>query len=180
MEYYTNYGDNQFLLNSRQTPQHPLSTRGYRIPSGFPRLRDWKSFFYMTILYLIGLLAAVGQHFFYHFLDGRQIDQVNISQSWVSRISTAFSFLFKSMMVATVGIAYAHSFWHRVRGDAIRVKGINAMFSVLKNPLKFFNMDVLVRAKILLIIAVISWALPIAAIFAPGALTGMMTLFFLR
>lgn len=127
----------------------------------------------MTSLYTFAILAAATQHFFYTALNGREIDTFFLSQVSVSRVTTALIFLFKMCIVAAVGIAYTHAFWNRVRGSAIAVKGLDSMLGVLKNPFQFLNSDILFRAKVLFIVAIVSWTLPLAAIFVPGALTGI-------
>ena len=169
------------------SPQRPLlhpsqlSTprkKCYSLPKGAPRKPDWSSILVMTALFATALFAAVAQHFFYTYLNRREIDSFFLSQVLVSRVTTAIVFLFKTCnIVAAVGIAYMQAFWHRVRRSAIRVKGLDSMFSVLRNPFEFFNPDVLFRAKILLVLAMVSWTLPIASIFVPGALTGSSSSF---
>ena len=128
----------------------------------------------MAALFTSALLAAVTHHFFYVYLNGHELDSFKfLSQVAVSRLTTAIIFLFKSCIVAAVGIAYMQAFWSRVRGTALRIKGLDAMFSILRNPFRFFNPDLLFRARTLFILAMVSWTLPIASIFVPGALTGM-------
>jgi len=126
----------------------------------------------MIGLTLLAVLAAIGHHLFYVYLDGKQVSQVKIPQAWVIRVGTAFAYLFKASLVAAVGIAFCQRFWYSARRSSLQIRSLDAMFGVLINPLKFFNADLLLRTKVLFIMAVIAWILPIAAIFSPGAMTG--------
>jgi hypothetical protein len=153
----------------RQSTSKP-ATRVHRI---FGHLNAfWKSYGLMLLLLAIGIVAAIGHHKFYEYLDGQPVDEVSLTQTWVIRIGNAFAFLFKSSFVAAIGNVFCQAFWFAIRRKAIRVGGIDAVFTVLQDPLQFFNTELLFRTKRLVILAAISWILPISAIFSPGALTG--------
>jgi hypothetical protein len=137
-----------------------------------PRFPGKKSYITMSFLLVLGIATAVGQDRYYSYLNGRQVNDLPMSQSWAIRIGTAFAFLFKTSLVAAVGIAFCHGFWYLVRRESIRLGGLDAMFGVLSNPLNFFNGDILVKTRILVLLALVCWLLPIAAILSPGALTG--------
>ena len=131
-----------------------------------------KSSSLMIFFLLIGALTALAQHFFYSHVDGRAPQQINIPQIWVIRIGTAIAFLFKTSLVASIGIAFCQRSWFSFQRDAISVDGIDAIFGVLRDPLKFFVADLLLRTKVLTLLALISWLLPLSAIFSPASLTG--------
>jgi hypothetical protein len=122
-----------------------------------PRFPGFKLYVIMSGLVTVAALSALGQHTFYNYLHNREIsiNQAPFSQSWAIRV-------------------FCHAFWHVVRQKAIRLGGLEAMFGVLNDPLKFTNRDLLFQAKTLFVLAVISWVLPIAAILSRGALTGMI------
>jgi hypothetical protein len=134
----------------------------------------------MIGLTLLACLTAIGHNFFYVYLDTKQVSEVPIPQSWVIRIGTAFAFLFKASLVPAVGIAFYQRFWYSARSSALQVQSIDAMFGVLGNPLHFFNSELLLKTKALFVMAVIVWILPIAAIFSPGAMTGLCPCDFTR
>src|SRR5437762_2902931 len=137
-----------------------------------PVARRFKSSSLMILLLVTGLLTSLAQHFFYSYVDGRQPQQVTIEQIWVIRIGTALAFLFKTSLVASIGIAFCQRSWFSFQRDAISVDGIDAIFGILRDPLKFFVADMLVRTKVLTLLALISWLLPLSAIFSPASLTG--------
>ena len=137
------------------------------------RFAKWKSPLFMVGLTVLAGLAAIGHHLFYVYLDGKQVSEVAIPQSWVIRVGTAFAYLFKASLVAAVGIAFCQRLWYSARRSALQIQSLDAMFGVLANPLKFVNADLILRTKLLFLMAVIAWILPIPAIFSPGAMTGL-------
>ena len=153
--------NNNVITGVQKQPEyrHPVSGR-------------FKSSSLMIIFLLIGALTALAQHFFYSYVDGRPPQQVPIQQIWVIRTGTALAFLFKTSLVASIGIAFCQRSWFSFQRDAISVDGIDAVFGVLRDPLKFFVSDMLLRTKVLTLLALISWFLPLSAIFSPASLTG--------
>jgi hypothetical protein len=130
----------------------------------------------MFLLFIVGTLAAVGQHLFYSYANGKREEEFPISQNWVIRVGTAFAFLFQTVLVAAVGSAFTQRFWFAVRRESLAIGSIDAMFSVLGDPRQFFNTEFIFKTKLLLVFAVISYLLPIATILSPGALTGIHNL----
>lgn len=131
-----------------------------------------KAYYVMVTLFICAVILAVGHHLFYSYLDGRQLDQIFVSQAWITRSGNAFAFAFKTVLVAGLAIAYCQVLWYCVRRQAFRIGSLDSMFSVLTDPLGLLNIDLLRRTTILSILAALSWFLPLAAIFSPGALTG--------
>jgi hypothetical protein len=127
----------------------------------------------MLLLLALATATAVGQHFFYNYLNLKQVANVGIPQTWVIRVGNGFAFLFKALLVAAVGIAFYQRFWYSSSRVSLQLKSVDAIFGVLKDPFNFFNADLVLRTKVLFILALIAWALPITAIFAPGALFGL-------
>jgi len=126
----------------------------------------------MATLLCLVIVAAIGQHEWYHYLDGRARSNISVDQSWAIRIGTYLAFVFKVCLVAAVGIAFTQGFWYSVRRHAIRVEGLDAMLGVLSNPFKFLKKDLLFTTTHLMILAIISWILPLTAVLSPGSLTG--------
>jgi hypothetical protein len=135
-------------------------------------LRRLKPFRAMMLFLLLGLLVAICQHQFYASLDGRQLQEYFIEQIWVIRIGTALAFLFKASLVASLGIAFCQSSWFYFQQEPITVDGIDAIFGVLRDPTRFFMKEMLLNTRVLSLMALISWCLPLSAIFAPASLIG--------
>jgi len=127
----------------------------------------------MLGLGLLGLALAVGHHLFYAYLNNRVVGEAAVPQNSAIQIGTAFAYLFKTMLVAAIGVAYAQCFWFVVRRNSYQIGSLDDFFSILNNPLRFFSRALYGRAVVLFGLALVSWLLPISAVFAPGALTSM-------
>jgi hypothetical protein len=130
----------------------------------------------MMSLLLLGLLSAISHHLFYSYLHNRAIDEAAVSQNWSIRIGNAFAYLFKTALVAAVAVAYAQGFWYFARRKSLEIGLLDNCFGVLYNPLGFSNCDFLQKTTLLFGLALVSWLLPISAVFAPGTLTGYLIL----
>jgi hypothetical protein len=126
----------------------------------------------MLGLLLFGIFAAISHHLFYSYLDNREIDEAAVPQNWVIRIGNAFAYLFKTCLVAAVAVAYAQGFWFLVRRKSLEIRSLDFSFGVLYNPVLLFNVNLFQKTTSLFGLAVVSWLLPISAVFSPGALTG--------
>ena len=127
-------------------------------------------------LLFIGALTAISHHLFYSHLNKKIIDNAAIGQTWAIRIGTAFAFLFKTALVAAVSVVYAQGFWFIVRRNAFEIGTLDDFFILLNNPLRFFNKSLYGRAILLFGLAMVACLIPISAVFAPGALTGLFPL----
>lgn len=124
----------------------------------------------MLGLLSIGLLAAIGHHRFYSYLNNRQIKD-SVPQVWAIRIGNAFAYLFKTALTAAVAVAYTQGFWFFVRRKSLPIGSLDKYFGVLYNPLSFFNTDLLQHSTLLFGLAMVSWLLPLATMLSPGTLT---------
>jgi hypothetical protein len=126
----------------------------------------------MLGLLLLGIISAISHHLFYSYLDNREIDLAAVPQNWAIRIGNAFAYLFKTALVAAVAVAYAQGFWFFVRRKSLDIRSLDHGFGVLYNPILLFDVNLFQKTTLLFGIAVVSWILPISAVFSPGALTG--------
>lgn len=161
--------DTDYVVPQSQYIYRPVGAEG-RGPK--PRFPGAKSFIAMFVLLVASILAAGGQHFYYHYLNGRGVNSVPVSQGWIIRAGNAFAFLFKTCLVMAIAVSFCQSFWYLIRRTTLKVGTLDATFVLLQNPLSFFVGDLWIRAKLLLLVAVIAWIVPISAILSPGALTG--------
>jgi len=132
----------------------------------------WKSMGLWFSMLLIAVLAGIGQDRFYAYLHGRLTEEVSISQAWVSRVGNTFAYLFKTVLVLAVGKAFCQAFWLSIRRDALRLGTISAIFNLLGNPLNVLDQELRKKRFGLLTLAIITWMIPLCAVFSPGALTG--------
>jgi hypothetical protein len=97
---------------------------------------------------LSAFLSAIAQHSFYSHFNLQQVDQSALLQVWVIHIGTAFAFLFKTTM--------ARWSWFCFQSTGTRLEAIDAILDVIRNPLKFFNRELLLEKQILILLALLS------------------------
>ncbi|OBS23159.1 hypothetical protein FPOA_03715 [Fusarium poae] len=124
----------------------------------------------MTGSLLLGLVLALGHHFYYDHLDGRIVQSQN-QQQWFLRLGTGLAFLVRAFLSAAVGIAYTQILWRTLRSKPVTVGGVNSLFGVVHNAWDFVTLELWTAAPALAVVAIIAWALPLIAVIAPATLT---------
>lgn len=142
-----------------------------QVPS-MPRSILPKPFISMFLLLSAAALASGGQHLFYSYVNGKNVETFRLPQEWVIRVGTGFAFLFHTFLVPAVATAYAQRFWHSASQRALTVRTIDGLFALAGNPLELFNLEVLSNTKMLSAFALVGYFIPLASILSPGALTG--------
>jgi hypothetical protein len=137
-----------------------------------PRSIGPKPFVSMFLLLSSAALASGGQHFFYSYVNGKDVETFRIPQDWVIRVGTGFAFLFHILLLPAVATAYAQRFWYSASQRALTVRTIDGLFALAGNPLEFFNLELLSYTKMLFAFALVGYLIPLASILSPGALTG--------
>jgi hypothetical protein len=139
---------NRTTLTSEPTPKEDHSPAVWGL--------GWRSPTLMVVLYLCGLALSVGHHLYYNSLDNTLVKSAE-QQTWAIRIGTGFAFVVKTLLVAAIGIAAVQQIWATLRRKSVNLRGIDAMFSVLSDPLTFFVPDMWMCAKTLTLLAIVSW-----------------------
>lgn len=106
---------------------------------------------------MVGLGLAMAHHFMNNYLDGRAVNQVSMSQAWVSRFGTTFAFLVKMFFVITAGEAYIQRQWWKFHRTTFTVKDLDALTTVLGNAFCLFSTTVWFRTPTLAIMAIVVW-----------------------
>jgi hypothetical protein len=145
--------------------QYPLRNHNGGRPQAAPYIA-------MYGLLLLGVSSAISHHLFYTYLNREAVDEAAVGQTWAIRIGSAFAYLFKTALVASIAVVYAQGFWFTVRRNLFEIGSIDNFFGLLTNPLFFYNRSLYGKARVLFALAMVSWLLPISAVIAPGALTG--------
>ncbi|KAJ5353700.1 hypothetical protein N7541_006264 [Penicillium brevicompactum] len=130
----------------------------------------WRSPTLMVGLFLGGLALSVGHHLYYKSHDNTLVKSAE-QQTWTIRIGTGFAFLVKTLLVAAIGIAAVQQMWATLRKKSVNIRGIDAMFSILSDPLAFFVPDMWICAKTLTVLAIVSWLIPLTALITPATLS---------
>lgn len=119
---------------------------------------------------VLGTAAAVGHHFYNSFLDG-QIVESQSQQEWYIRIGTGLAYLSRTLLSASVGFTYTQLLWRTLRSRPITVDGVDALFSLVGNIWNFHVWEIWRVGPVLIIVAMVTWALPLVAVVTPATLT---------
>lgn len=122
---------------------------------------------FMVVLWLAGLALAVGHHTYYVSMDGKNAED----QRWVIRVGTGFAFLVKACFAASLGIAIKQLVWAILRRRFMSLRGIDALFAITTDPAAFFVQDIWLSMPGLVLLAVLLWGIPLAAIVTPAAIS---------
>ncbi|KAJ7112052.1 hypothetical protein C8R43DRAFT_153734 [Mycena crocata] len=132
----------------------------------------------MTGFALAGVILAVGHHVYFTSLhltpsDGvRQIAGHSVSdQALANFIATLFIFLVKLCLSQSVAKAFDQRLWYTVRRSSMKLTGLDALFSVLGDPIAFLDFEMVWHAKVAAGLAFIAWTGTFAVIPIPGSLT---------
>lgn len=117
----------------------------------------WKAFTTIIVSLVFGIIFALGHHCMNSYLNGKQVTDVPISQSWISRFGTAFAFLVKTAFVISVGASYVQYQWFKFHRQSFRVDEIDSLTDVLENAMCFVYNLVFVHQPVLLLIAMVTW-----------------------
>ncbi|CZR51150.1 uncharacterized protein PAC_01025 [Phialocephala subalpina] len=137
---------------------------------------NWKAPTKMVGLLVIGAGAALGHHFYYQSLDGKYVTADESkwdfkSQQWQLRYGTAFAFLAKTCLAASISVAYQQHIWTTLKRTPLSVSGINATFGAINDPFSFLNASFLSSVKIGFVLAALTWLMPLSALVTPATLT---------
>lgn len=147
--------DDSSTAHDRKLQQHDTMKAESSAPGGPPK--SWKAPIIMMTSLAMGVGSALAHHFMCQNLDGQPVDNIALSQAWVSRFSTAIAFLVKLTFAVCVGTAYVQHQWLRVRQQPFRAEEIDALTTILGNAFSFVTSSVWTRHPVLALMAIISW-----------------------
>ncbi|KAG0635840.1 hypothetical protein HOY80DRAFT_1017746 [Tuber brumale] len=140
-------------------------------PKHWMRVPDTISpIFVMAGLFFLGIAFIIGHYIFYKSWRDHIVEE-NLGQEYIIQVGTAFAFLSKASLVSAVVVAHKQIAWDTVRKKTITVDGVDAMFVAPSDFTSFWNGDMLRRAKVATILALLAWCIPISAIITPGSLS---------
>lgn len=105
------------------------------------------------VLFVAGIMAAVGHHFFYVSLDGQPAED----QLLKNRYGTALAFFVKSTLVGCVVLCYRQRIWRTLRQKAMTLRAIDSLFSATEDLTAFWNWEMISLGKLATFLAVCSW-----------------------
>ena len=123
----------------------------------------------MIMSVLLGTVFAIGHDRFYHHFDGREVGS-SLQQKVIINAGTAFAFLVQSMYRIALGVVFAQQFFVSLRRKATHINDIDSIFNVMANLWEFTKVKLWFRHIALLVVAIVVWTMPIAAVFTPGTI----------
>lgn len=136
-----------------------------------PELKiHWAAPVGMVAFFLSGVIVAIGHHIYYTWLDGTSISD-DESQQWAVRFGTVFAFLVEISLVAAVSIAQMQRAWSTVERKSVSIGGIDSVFAATQDLRSFMSWEMLSRARLASLLALICWCLPLSALVTPATLT---------
>lgn len=125
----------------------------------------------MLAALLVGACFALGHHFFYDTLNGKEVPSGSYSvskrSSGITRqeiniaIGTAFAFAVKACLAFAVSTAYVQLFWRALIAPsptkAYTLKSIDKAYSVLHNATLLADLSCWIRFPLLLVLALAAW-----------------------
>lgn len=155
----TSSSSNSLSYQRVQPPsKSPHATEQYEVrESGRPSKVSWRAPITILLALLTGLGFALAHHFMGVSLNNKPVAQVDVSQAWISRFSTALAFLVKLALATSVGAAYTQHQWQRLRQQDFRADEIDALTSVLANAFRFLSSTVWLKHPVLALMALVSW-----------------------
>ncbi|KAI0044310.1 hypothetical protein FA95DRAFT_1562370 [Auriscalpium vulgare] len=139
-------------------------------------LKPKKTTLYLPILsptcwLLASIAAALGHHFFNSWVDGKQTAELELSQEWVYRATTAFAFLIQTMLASAMSFVLCQLVWFYVQRSFMSVQDIDAVYHIERRVFKPTALPMTaVRSPLLVFVSFLSYSLPICAIFSNAAL----------
>lgn len=105
-------------------------------------------------LFTLGVIAAIGHHFFYASLNGKPA----VGQLQMIRYGTAFAFFVKSTLTGCAIMCNRQRIWRTFRRKAMTVDGIDGLFSAPEDPTQFFiNGEMWRNGKLATVMALTCW-----------------------
>ncbi|KAG8952475.1 hypothetical protein FRC04_004535 [Tulasnella sp. 424] len=117
-------------------------------------------------------VLAVGHHLFNSWADGLPIDSgTRIPQVWVLRIGTGFAFAFQTVLAASLSFVICQLLWFSARRKYLTVQDLNKLYHVERRDIiSTIWSNAVMHGPLLVGAALLSFMLPIAAVFTPGSL----------
>ncbi|KAI0384286.1 hypothetical protein F5Y04DRAFT_248065 [Hypomontagnella monticulosa] len=154
-------GDNTLLSSEpcrspRQSSDLPTTPSETKVTVRTTASAIWRYLRLVLVPWLVVLGIAIGHHAYYQQLDN-EIVLSSDQRMWSFRNGSGLAFLVKTGLVIVVGVVAAQQIWATLRRNTVSVRGIDHMFEIMANPLAIFDRDILRHAKIVSVLAIISW-----------------------
>ncbi|KAF4455183.1 hypothetical protein FALBO_15689 [Fusarium albosuccineum] len=163
------------LLGPNQTPRNTNAGLGVFEPNRRSMIARtpkpwWKKLFRskwaMLICLAYGVAGALGHHFLYWHLNGREARD----QQWWLRLGQFISFNAKAGFVLAVIMAHQQAAWRAVGQQRFSVKTVDALFGAAHDITEIFHTEAWKRCWVVMFLALYFWVSPLVVIFTSATL----------
>ncbi|KAL5610896.1 hypothetical protein FOBRF1_007013 [Fusarium oxysporum] len=121
----------------------------------------------MVISLAIGIAGAIGHHFLYWHLDGREARD----QQWWLRLGQFISFCSKASFVLALLMAHSQAAWREVGRRSYSVKAVDSLFGSAHDATELFCLEAWKKSWLVMFLAIYVWASPLVVIFSSATLS---------
>lgn len=121
----------------------------------------------MILCLLLGVGGALGHHFLYDYLNGREVTEY---QRWWLRLGQFISFVAKANFVIAALMAYQQVAWRAVGQKGFSLEAIDSLFGSAHNAMELLNREAWAKSWFVMFLAMYMWASPFVVIFTSATL----------
>ncbi|KAK6700581.1 hypothetical protein SNK05_013409 [Fusarium graminearum] len=135
-------------------------------PKGPFLYRAMKSKWSMIACLIIGVAAAIGHHFFYSYLDGREA----VDQQWMLRAGQLISFTANANFILAAVMAHQQVAWRAVGQKGFSIHAVDSLFGATHNLVELFNREAWAKSWFVMFLALYMWFSPVVVILTSATL----------
>ncbi|SPJ82407.1 uncharacterized protein FTOL_09812 [Fusarium torulosum] len=155
----------QPILAPRTLKPSKTTVQSARPPSVWDTLLHSK--WSMVISLAIGIAGALGHHFLYWHLDGREARD----QQWWLILGQFISFCSKASFVLALLMAHSQAAWREVGRRGYSVKAVDSLFGSAHDATELFSLEAWKKSWLVMFLAIYVWASPLVVIFSSATLS---------
>jgi hypothetical protein len=136
----------------------------------------WQAPTVIILAFIAGLAFAIGHHVFYLNLDGQPVDDHLFDQQTNLAAGHTFAFVVRACLCVAIGVAYWQVFWGMLLRGTFAISHVDALAGSLGSILDMINFGAMMNRPALVVLALLSWLIPLASILPPATLSVQTTM----
>lgn len=159
----SNFSPSASLLNKILTRNEEISSPELekpvfsRHPATRPETHWLRGPLWMVFPLLLGLVLALGHHFYYISLNGNRAGS-DRQQQWMAAFGQIFAFSTITSLRLAVVYAYGQYLWTVMRGTHFfKIGTVDKLFSLTSDLRGFFSWEIARKATLLWMLAAVTW-----------------------
>ncbi|QPC78168.1 hypothetical protein HYE68_008920 [Fusarium pseudograminearum] len=153
--------------SSKEVSQHHsfIQKRVHSLPKHWDgyKSKPWN----MCLLIVLGTAFALGHHFFYLMLDGKEAND----QSLMLRYGTILAFCAKASLGTAAAVAFQQRAWLVIRHKMARIDTVDSIFTANTDIFSLLTWSSIKKAKIGTLIAIYCWVTPLVVVLTSETLS---------